>query len=740
MIKSVLVTGNKGYIGSVLTMMLKDKGYEVRGLDTDFYEGFDEDNHSIEQITKDVRDINPKDLKDIDAIIHLAALSNDPLGELNPDLTRDINFVATVKLARMAKDCGVKRFIFASSQSMYGISETEEELNEDSEKNPVTEYAKTKWLAEKDLKKFASEDFTVVFFRPSTVFGVSPKLRADIVFNNLLACGYTTGKIEMRSDGSPWRPVVHIRDVSNAFISGLEAPAELVNGKAFNIGIKNGNYRVRDLAEAAQKTLGEKCLLSFGGKKGDKDSRTYKVSFNKILTELKDYYKPEYDLEKGGKELLDFFEKIGFNEETFKGRKCIRLNQLKYLIENKELDENLFWIKNSIKQAVVLAGGTGTRLNNLGHFNPKPMIDINGKPFLERVIEKLKRNRVEEVILLLGYRADKIKNYFGDGSKFGIKIKYSIGDVSFDTGKRLKDAEELLDGQFFLLYCDNYINFDIRKIKNFHDDREVLMTTSVYSNKDNFTKSNMLVDEAGFVKNYDKERKSENLNGTELSFAIVSKKVLDLVPKGENYPFHKVFPELIEKNQLAGYVVDERYCSIGDIARVPLARDYFSDRKVVFLDRDGTINRLAPPGKTIDKWDDFEFLPGALEALKKLTEKGHEIYLITNQPGIGKGNVTEKQVKEIHEKMIDEIEKNGGKIRAIYHCPHAKNGECDCRKPKAGMIFQAQRDNNIDLSKALFIGDDERDVEAGQEAGVRTFLITENRSLLDIVNSLDNLK
>ncbi len=345
---NILVTGNKGYIGSVLTPMLIEKGYSVRGFDTNYYEGIEKNkaDSEINQIFKDIRDVSKDDLKNIDAVIHLAALSNDPLGEFNPKLTYDINLNATIKFAKLARQAGIKRFIYVSSQSMYGISAVDYELDEDeSEKNPITAYAKTKWDAECELKKLGSDDFTVVCFRPSTVFGASPKLRCDIVFNNLVACAYTTGKIEVKSDGTPWRPVIHIRDVCNAFIAGLEAPKELVLNQSFNIGIKNGNYTIRDLAEAAQKVV-KGSSLTFTGEHGS-DSRTYKVSFKKILSVLKDYYKPKWDLISGGKDLVEFFKKINFTEEMFRGRYCNRLPQLKYLVKNNRINNNLFWINNN---------------------------------------------------------------------------------------------------------------------------------------------------------------------------------------------------------------------------------------------------------------------------------------------------------------------------------------------------------------------------------------------------------
>jgi nucleoside-diphosphate-sugar epimerase len=344
----VLLTGNLGYIGSILTQKLLERSYTVIGYDTNWYKDSWLYNLDLkyQQIFKDTRDCTVEDLRDIDSIIHLAALSNDPLGELNPRLTLDINYEATMKLAKLAKQAGVKRFIYGSSQSMYGVSNTDNELDEDtSEKNPLTEYAKTKWDAELQLNNLADDNFIVTSFRPSTVFGASPKLRTDIVFNNLVACAYTTGRIEIKSDGTPWRPVIHVQDVANAFISGLEAPAELIQRQGFNVGIKNGNYTVRDLAEAAQRAVpGSK--LTFTGEHGS-DTRTYRVSFKKILNILKDYYKPQWDLNSGGKELVDLFKQINFTETDFRGRKTVRLECIKYLLDKKELDNNLKWINNN---------------------------------------------------------------------------------------------------------------------------------------------------------------------------------------------------------------------------------------------------------------------------------------------------------------------------------------------------------------------------------------------------------
>jgi nucleoside-diphosphate-sugar epimerase len=338
----ILVTGNLGYVGSVLVPTLQADGHEVLGLDSGYFKDclLSPVVQNFHQIIKDIRDVTRNDISGVDAVIHLAGLSNDPLGELAPGLTEEINFAGAVKLAELSRLAGVKRFIYASSQSMYGVSDSDNELDEDlSKKNPVTAYAKTKWDAELQLGELQTDSFLVCAFRPSTVFGASPRLRCDIVFNNLVACAYTTNKIEIKSDGTPWRPVVHIKDVCAAFIAGLNAPAKLVAGRSFNVGIPDGNFTVRQLAEAAQRAVPGSTLV-FTGEHGN-DSRTYRVSFSRILTELKDYFSPAWNLDRGAAELIDFFKEVDFTEQDFRGWKTTRLKQINRLKAAGKLDDCL---------------------------------------------------------------------------------------------------------------------------------------------------------------------------------------------------------------------------------------------------------------------------------------------------------------------------------------------------------------------------------------------------------------
>jgi len=339
---TVLVTGNLGYIGSVLTPALTRRGYRVRGFDSGLFADctLSEVEAPRDQIWRDIRAIEAVDVEGLDGVIHLAGLSNDPLGELDPSLTQAINFDATVRLGELARNAGVRRFVYASSQSMYGISDSDQALDEDlSEKLPLTAYAKTKWEAELALMSMRAPGFEVTAFRPSTVFGASPRLRCDIVFNNFMACAFTTGSIEIKSDGKPRRPAVHVLDVCEAFIAGLEADASLVDGRAFNVGVADGNYTVRQLALAAQAAVPGTDLV-FTGEHGS-DSRTYTVGFDRILGELGSHFNPSWDLDRGGAELIRFFRETGFEERHFRGGVCNRLIRIGELIEAGRIDESL---------------------------------------------------------------------------------------------------------------------------------------------------------------------------------------------------------------------------------------------------------------------------------------------------------------------------------------------------------------------------------------------------------------
>ncbi len=342
----VLVTGHNGYIGTRLVPMLMEAGHEVAGLDTDFFRGctFTGQMPDVPNLCKDVRDVNKEDLEGFDAIIHLAALSNDPLGDYNPNLTVDINEKASFRIARLARDAGVSRFLFASSCSNYGAAGSEF-LDEDAPLNPVTPYGVSKVKVEQALAGLADESFTPVFLRASTAYGLSPRIRFDLVLNNLTAWAYTTGKVHLKSDGSPWRPVVHIADISRAYIALLDAPAELVSNRPFNIGTTTENYQVRDLAEIVASVV-PGCEVEIAPDAAP-DNRCYRVDCSRIAREIPGF-KPQWTAERGALELYEAYKKIGLTLDEFEGQRFKRIAHVMHLINEGKLDLNLRWTSGAV--------------------------------------------------------------------------------------------------------------------------------------------------------------------------------------------------------------------------------------------------------------------------------------------------------------------------------------------------------------------------------------------------------
>lgn len=341
--KKIIVTGHNGYIGSLLITLLKESNYEVYGIDTNFFGKeceFFNPVLEIYELNKDIRKIKEKDIEGAYAICHLAAISNDPMGDINPELTLDINYRASLKLAETAKRAGVKKFIYSSSCSMYGISDGSKALDESAEFNPITAYAKSKVESEKDIMPLAEDNFSVTFLRNTTAYGISPKLRLDLVVNNMVGWAVTTGKIRIMSDGTPWRPLVHAEDIARAFIAVIESPEEIVNKKSFNVGITSENYQIKDIAKIISEVIPNTEIIITG--EHGSDSRSYRVNFDKIHNELKNF-NPKWNLKSGIESIYENYLKYGMNDEKFSGRYFIRLKQIKYLIEKNLINSQLLW-------------------------------------------------------------------------------------------------------------------------------------------------------------------------------------------------------------------------------------------------------------------------------------------------------------------------------------------------------------------------------------------------------------
>lgn len=388
-------------------------------------------------------------------------------------------------------------------------------------------------------------------------------------------------------------------------------------------------------------------------------------------------------------------------------------------------------------QAVILAGGRGSRLRPLTDTRPKAMVEFHGKPFLEYLIEMLRDEGFERVLLLLGYLPDVIVKHFGDGSRLGIQIDYEITPPEYETSQRVELAQSRIDECFLLMYCDNYWPMRMDRMWAEFVASGAPAQITVYANRDRYSRSSVKIGPQGMVEVLDRSRTTPGLEGVEISYAIVTRSaVLDLLP-GRREPFETaVYPPLAARGQLHAYWTEHRYYSVGGHDRLKVTEEFLARKPAVILDRDGVLNIRPSRAQYVRSPEEFRWLAGSREALRMLCEARCRVIVVSNQAGIARGEMGAADLEAVHARMRAEAAAAGGRVDAVYHCPHGWDDGCDCRKPKPGMLFQAQRDHHLDLTRTLFVGDDERDAEAASAAGCPFARVSEEQSLLDITRRL----
>ena len=387
-------------------------------------------------------------------------------------------------------------------------------------------------------------------------------------------------------------------------------------------------------------------------------------------------------------------------------------------------------------QAVILAGGRGERMRPLTDTRPKSMIEFHGKPFLEYLVEMLRDQGFERVTLLVGYLADVIVDHFGDGNRLGIQVDYSRTSPDDLTSRRMQVAADQLDATFLLMYCDNYWPMRWADMWDQYVRSGYPAQVTVYANRHGFSRSSVIVRD-GRVEVFDRERTTPGLEGVEISYAILQRDVvLPLLPSHQEVFEQAVYPVLAERGQLGAYWSEHRYYSVGSLERLPVTEQFLARRPAVILDRDGTLNERPPRAEYVRRPAEFIWLPGALEALRLLNDTGFRVIVVSNQAGINRGALTVEDLDAIHARMHADVRAAGGRIDAVYFCPHDWDEGCDCRKPRPGLLYHAQREHHLDLTRTLFLGDDERDGQAAEAAGCPFALVSERTPLLELAQAI----
>jgi len=382
--------------------------------------------------------------------------------------------------------------------------------------------------------------------------------------------------------------------------------------------------------------------------------------------------------------------------------------------------------QTDIQQAVILCGGLGTRLRPLTDNLPKPMVQVNDKPFLHHLLMQLSEQGIARFALLTGYLGETIHEYFGDGSRWGWSIRYSHGPAEWDTGRRIWEARGLFDTQFLLLYSDNFVQFSLRRLKVLHQRQNVPITLLLAPK----AKGNIRVSAEGRIEAYDKSRSGEGFDYVEVGYMLIERDlVLEDFPSKEGFPnfnFSALLQIFAQQSRIAGLVVLDPYHSISDPARLQLMCEYLKQKRILLIDRDGTINKKAPQGEYIAKWDKFEWIPETRQAMKSLAKSGFKFIVITNQAGIARKMIAPDDLQQIHQNMIGELAEDGVEILKVYMSPHHWEENSIMRKPSPGMFFQAAKEFNLRMDRCLYIGDDERDCQAASNAGCGMVFVSDD--------------
>ena len=388
------------------------------------------------------------------------------------------------------------------------------------------------------------------------------------------------------------------------------------------------------------------------------------------------------------------------------------------------------------RQAVIVAGGRGTRLGALTADRPKALVEVGGRPFLDHLVESVRLRGFDRIVLLLGYRADLIERHVADVGAWGLDVQTIATDPDDETGRRFRAALDAIDDRFLFLYCDNLWPMPFEAMWERYQAADLPAMVTVYVNDDGFTRSNVRVGTDGLVQVYDRTREAPGLQGVEIGYGIFDRDVLAPLTDANMSFQDALYPGLIERRELAAWTTAHRYYSIGKPERLADTERYVSGSPAVIVDRDGVLNEKPSRAEYVRHWAEWRWIPGAQEGLATLTAAGYRVVIVSNQAGVARGAMTAADLDEIHRRMRQDIEAAGGRIEAIYVCPHDWEAGCTCRKPRPGMLLQAQREHALDLSRTLFIGDDERDAEAARAAGAPSILVNGPDGLLHAVQDL----